>query len=71
MAGATVAQLDAQGAVAGYSVARVDRQIEDRELELVGVDLRRSEIGIFVDCEMGAVSQRPTKQVFDAGEEAP
>jgi len=68
-AGALVLQIDVQCTAAGHGVAGVDCQVEDCELELIGIDQCRREIGAPGDGEAGVVAQRPTQQIFDAGEQ--
>jgi len=63
-------EVDAQRAAGRHRVARVDRQVEDREFDLVGIDKRRCQAGVRGDLETDCGPDRLMQQFFDAGHQA-
>jgi hypothetical protein len=54
---------DAKRSSIRHSVSRVDRQIEDREFDLIGVDLRRGQPGGRLKSQNNPGTESPLKQV--------
>ena len=57
---------DIDRAAVRHRVARVDREIEDRELELVGIDARRRQPFRQIEPQRDARPQRPLQQIDHA-----
>jgi len=60
-----VNKIDRQGAARRHRVARVDRQIEDRGLDLCRVDQRRPQIGAEIEADLDAGAGDPAEVPAD------
>src|SRR6516162_5867087 len=69
--GSSIVQRDAQRASDRHGVPRVDRQVQDRELDLIGIDKCWCEAGVRRDLEADRRPYRPLQQVFNAGNQSP
>ncbi len=61
--------LDRERAAVRHGVARVDREVEQRVLELVGVAERRPQPSARLDLEVDRVADRAAQQVLHAGDQ--
>ena len=65
-----VPQTDAQDTALGHSIAGINSQVQDRDLELVRVDASRCKIDVCVDHDPNPVTQGAMQQVFDTADQA-
>ena len=68
-AAASVATGDRQRSALRHGVARIHRQVHERELELVGVDLDRLDVGRDVDADRDAGTDRMPQEIQHIGNE--
>src|SRR5713226_898803 len=68
--GTTVREGYAHRAAFGHRIASIDRQIENGELDLIGIDMRRCQVWIGRDHQTNLRSQCSSQQHLDAGDQA-
>jgi hypothetical protein len=65
-----VVQRDAQRSSDGHRIACVDSKVQDRQFDLIGINMCRRETSICRNLKAGCRPHRPLQQFFDTGDQS-